>query len=276
MNSSPNLILTLTGPSTAGKTVLSELLEREGFAALVSTTTRPIRKGEVNGVHYHFLSRDDFYKKLENGEFIEYVEYDNNAYGICSEEAKKAFENGKPAILVAEPHGSEQIHSYCQKHGWTSVRVFVNNPVPVLLERLLRRFAFDAGATENTNAELRDHLSPAIDQARQQIISDLENEHDDLAATMSHHLRDFAHAIEVSVPGERLEALLSTHGRRISKILGQEQEEWVKPAYANDSTYDLVIDTFNTSNTQEVVQRVLDLAQPALLREAPRHRTPRA
>lgn len=278
MNPSPNLILTLTGPSTAGKTVLSTLLEERGFAALVSTTTRPIRKGETDGVHYHFLTHKDFYQKLSDGDFIEFVEYDNNAYGICSEEAKKAFENGKPAILVAEPHGSEQIHNYCQQHGWTSVRVFVNNPIPVLLSRLLRRFAFDADATKNMDADVSDELTPAIETIRETILGDLgANRDETVADIMTRHLHTFSRMIPVGVSSEKLAELTQTHGRRISKIIDQEQEEWVKPAYAANSPYDLVIDTFNAGNTDEMVQRVLDLAETAMApKEQARPKSPRA
>lgn len=278
MNHSSNLILTLTGPSTAGKTVLSTMLEDRGFAALVSTTTRPIRKGEVDGVHYHFLSKKDFYDKLDAGDFIEFVEYDNNAYGICSDEAKKAFGNGKPAILVAEPHGSEQIHNYCQQHGWTSIRVFVNNPIPVLLSRLLRRFAFDADATKNTDADTIDELTPAINEIREKIMGDLDGGRDEpMSKIMERHLQAFSQMIPVGVPREKLDTLTETHGRRISKILDQEQEEWVKPAYSQENLYDLVIDTFNSENTEEVVQQVLDLAEAAMSpKEAARPKSPRA
>ena len=277
MKPSAKLILTLTGPSTAGKTVLSELLEKRGFAALVSTTTRPIRKGEEDGVHYHFLSRKQFYDKLSNGEFIEYVEYDNNAYGICSAEAQKAFDNGKPAILVAEPHGSEQIHTFCQNHGWSSIRVFVNNPIPVLLNRLLRRFAFDADVTNDASSSKEDALSEKINPICAEIMKDMEGKSkEDLEEITVRHLRSFAKHIEVDLPEEKLEKLLTTHGRRISKILSQEQEEWVKPAYADGSLYDLVIDSFNDDNTEEVVQRILSLVEEPGIQENPRPRGPRA
>jgi guanylate kinase len=277
MKPSANLILTLTGPSTAGKTVLSELLEDRGFAALVSTTTRPIRKGEEDGVHYHFLNRKEFYDKLAKGEFIEYVEYDNNAYGICSAEAQKAFDNGKPAILVAEPHGSEQIHTFCQNHGWSSIRVFVNNPIPVLLDRLLRRFAFDADVTTDSSSVKDDALSGKIDLVRTAIMGDMEGRGtDDLAEITIGHLRSFARDIGVDLPSEKLEKLLNTHGRRIGKILSQEQEEWVKPAYADGSLYDLVIDEFNEKNTEDVVQRILLLVNEPRIQESPRRSGPRA
>lgn len=266
-----NLILTLTGPSTAGKTVLSGLLEEQGFAPLVSTTTREKRKGEVNGVHYHFMEPKDFYAKLKNQEFIEYVEYHGNAYGICSSEARKAFENGKPAILVAEPHGSEQIHTYCQRHGWTSIRVFVNNPIPVLLDRLVKRFADDADAP----AGALEQYPQAVQRTCQRITESLENGDGEkgLAEAAIKHLRQFALDINLDTPADKLEKLLAAHGGRISKILGQEQEEWVKPAYANAGLYDLVIDEFNESNTRQVVEQVLELTRSAAPTESPRSRS---
>jgi guanylate kinase len=137
------LILTITGPSTSGKSELSKDLEQAGFVPLVSTTTRAPRVGEEDGVSYHFISREEFKKRLEDGLFIEDVSYDGNSYGVSVEEAQRAFSQGKPAVLVAEPHGVHQITEYAEKRGWNMIRVFLNNPVPVLTKRLLERFAID-------------------------------------------------------------------------------------------------------------------------------------
>lgn len=206
------IIVTITGPSSAGKTVLSKELEEHGFEALVSTTTRAPRAGEVDGKDYHFVSKDKFLSMLNNGGLIENVEYDSNYYGVQASVAEKAFSLGKPAVLVAEPHGCQQIHDLCSERGWTVLRVFVNNPFPVLIDRMLKRFFEDVRDLDPQNPE----------QAK------------------------------------AFQAKVDAHGRRIDKILGQEQEEWVKPAYNGSVAYDLIIDEFN-ENKAEVVERVKDL-----------------
>ena len=77
MPSKPNTIIIIAGPSLTGKSKLSSLLIEQGFAQLISTTTRQQREGEKNGVHYHFLTKEAFRKKLATKGFIEHVEVDS-------------------------------------------------------------------------------------------------------------------------------------------------------------------------------------------------------
>ena len=76
-------ILVITGPSGVGKgTLIKGLLERQqGLELAVSATTRRPREGEVNGVDYHFLSEEDFDRRVAAGEFVEHAEYAGNRYG---------------------------------------------------------------------------------------------------------------------------------------------------------------------------------------------------
>jgi len=146
-----NLIVSITGPSSSGKTVLSNILQKNGMVPLISTTTRPPRVNEKNGVDYHFISEKEFLEKLDKGEFIEHVTYDNQRYGICVDEAKRAFSKGKPAVLVAEPEGVQQIYEFAKKRGWDTLKVFVYNPLNVLMERMLDRFHNDTKGIDETD-----------------------------------------------------------------------------------------------------------------------------
>ena len=143
MNLQNPVIVTLTGPSGAGKTFLAGMLAQQGFEPLVSTTTRAKRREETNGRDYHFVSKKQFDELDKQGKLIEHVTYGENSYGISAEEAQRAFNMGKPAVLVAEPHGVEQIHEYCTQRGWKVVRAFVNNPSEILMSRLMQRFMRD-------------------------------------------------------------------------------------------------------------------------------------
>lgn len=79
---SNNLLIVLSGPSGVGKgTVVSRLLQKEGYALSVSCTTRPPREGEVDGKSYFFISKEEFLKSVEEGGFLEYSNHFENYYG---------------------------------------------------------------------------------------------------------------------------------------------------------------------------------------------------
>ena len=104
------LLLIVSGPAGSGKgTVNARLLEREDFVYSVSATTRSPRPGEVNGVNYHFISREDFLARLESGDMLEYTEYCGNFYGTPRREAIAVLESGKNLILEIEVDGARQV-----------------------------------------------------------------------------------------------------------------------------------------------------------------------
>ena len=104
------LLLIVSGPAGSGKgTVNARLLEREDFVYSVSATTRSPRPGEVNGVNYHFISREDFLQRIESGDMLEYTEYCGNFYGTPRREAIAVLESGKNLILEIEVDGARQV-----------------------------------------------------------------------------------------------------------------------------------------------------------------------
>lgn len=170
------IIVTITGPSSSGKTVLSRELSQNGFEPLISTTTRTPRKGEQDGRDYYFITPERFLEKLANNELIENVEYDGNYYGVTAKEAMRSFEAGKPAVLVAEPNGCQQIHQLCEERGWDVLRVFVNNPIPVLVDRMLRRFHEDTKALDLSTDEGAAELSSKVKAHGNRILKILDQE----------------------------------------------------------------------------------------------------
>ena len=104
------LLLIISGPAGSGKgTVNSLLLERDDFVYSVSATTRSPRPGEVNGVNYHFISREDFQARIASGDMLEYTEYCGNFYGTPKREALEILESGKNVILEIEVDGARQV-----------------------------------------------------------------------------------------------------------------------------------------------------------------------
>lgn len=137
------VIVAIAGPSGAGKTVLSGMLKDEGYAEIVSVTTRAPRKGEQNGVHYTFVNEEEFKELQKNNGLIESVNMNGNYYGVPAAEAIRVSQEGRPIVVVAEPHGISQINKYCEENGWKCYRVFVNAPMDLLMERLEERLKND-------------------------------------------------------------------------------------------------------------------------------------
>lgn len=106
-NGGKGLLIVVSGPAGSGKgTVLRELLREEGYRFSVSATTRAPRPGEVDGVNYHFLTREDFLSRMAAGEMLEYTEYCGNYYGTPKKEAEEVLASGKNLLLEIEVEGA--------------------------------------------------------------------------------------------------------------------------------------------------------------------------
>jgi guanylate kinase len=146
----------VTGPSGAGKGTLIQLVlpRFPDLAVAVSATTRPQRPGEEDGVHYHFLSREDFQAKVDAGEFLEYVDYVGNRYGTLRSEIDRLRAAGKAPLLELETEGALRV----KRREELSVTIFVTAPVEELERRLRQR------ATESSGA-----IDERIETAKQQL-----------------------------------------------------------------------------------------------------------
>ena len=128
-------LMVLGTASGVGKsTVLAALLEsRENVYFSVSATTREARPGEVDGVHYHFLSREQFQQWIAEDAFLEHAEFVGNYYGTPKKYVDAAMEQGRDVLLDIEIQGAEQVH--CQRP--EVVRIYVAPPSWAELERRL-------------------------------------------------------------------------------------------------------------------------------------------
>ena len=104
------LMLVVSGPAGSGKgTVNAILLERDDFAFSVSATTRAPRPGEIDGVNYHYITRESFLQRIESGDMLEYTEYCGNFYGTPLKEARDVLDSGKNLILEIEVEGAQNV-----------------------------------------------------------------------------------------------------------------------------------------------------------------------
>jgi guanylate kinase len=104
-------IVIVSGPSGVGKgTVLKYVFEKDpNIVYSVSSTTRKPRVGEVDGVHYNFISVEQFEKNIKDGKMLEYAKYCDNYYGTSLDYVESMTEQGKDVILEIEVQGALQI-----------------------------------------------------------------------------------------------------------------------------------------------------------------------
>ncbi len=130
---SKGTLFIVSGPSGCGKgTVLAEILKQDNVYYSVSATTRAPRPGEINGVNYHFLSKDEFEKLIENGGMLEYANYCGNYYGTPKKPVEDMLAEGKNVILEIEVQGALKVMEKCPE----AVSVFI---LPPSLKELRRR-----------------------------------------------------------------------------------------------------------------------------------------
>lgn len=105
------ILLVISGPSGSGKGVLVQkiLSLRTDIGLSVSATTRAPRTGEVNGVSYHFMTKENFRERLDAGDFLEYNEYAGNYYGTPKSEVVSRIAGGTSMILEIDVHGAMNI-----------------------------------------------------------------------------------------------------------------------------------------------------------------------
>lgn len=107
---SRGLLIVVSGPAGSGKgTVNSQLIATGDFVFSVSATTRAPRPGEVNGVNYHFVSKEEFQRRIDEDGFLEYTTYCGNYYGTPLKEALAVLESGKNLILEIECDGAKNV-----------------------------------------------------------------------------------------------------------------------------------------------------------------------
>jgi len=136
MSSIHGAVLVLSGPSGAGKSSLvNKIIDDLGECYFsISSTTRPIREGEEDGVHYHFVDEEVFEKGIEEGEFLEYAVVHGNYYGTSLKPVNEALEAGKLVIFDIDVQG---FHLAKERMGDLITSVFILPPSLSALEKRL-------------------------------------------------------------------------------------------------------------------------------------------
>ena len=149
-----NHLFVISAPSGAGKTTLCRIV-LETFADIrysISYTTRACRKGEKDGVDYHFVTKDDFEKGIANSKWAEWAQVHGNYYGTCADLLDRGLAEGRDILLDIDVQGTRQI----LKHYPDSVTIFIMPPsLGILRQRLESRGpdGTEVIAVRLTNAE---------------------------------------------------------------------------------------------------------------------------
>ncbi|MCI7767549.1 MAG: guanylate kinase [Oscillospiraceae bacterium] len=153
---SKGLLIVVSAPSGCGKgTVLAEVLKRDNFYYSVSATTRPPRPEDVDGVTYHFLTREKFEELIASGGVLEYAEYCGNYYGTPKKAVEDKLSEGKDVILEIEVQGAMKIKELCPE----AVFIFILPPsLETLRERLEKRGTETAEVINKRVAEAKGEI----------------------------------------------------------------------------------------------------------------------
>lgn len=143
MNLSSGAILVLSGPSGAGKSsLISKIIDHIGPTYFsISTTTRPIRAGETDGVHYHFVTEEEFKHEIDQEMFLEYAVVHGNYYGTSLGPVKQALKEGKLVIFDIDVQGHDAVQNRLAD---ITTSVFITTPTLAELKKRLHNRLTDS------------------------------------------------------------------------------------------------------------------------------------
>lgn len=146
-------LFVLTGPSGVGKGTVRREMEKEqlNLFTSISATTRAPREGEQDGVHYYFLTHEQFEQKIREDAFLEYAQFADNSYGTLREPVERHLNNGENVLLEIEVQGALQVRQRCPE----AVMTFI---LPPSMEELRSRLT---GRGTETPEKIEKRLSQA-------------------------------------------------------------------------------------------------------------------
>ena len=219
------ILFIISAPSGSGKSTLVNELRKyvEGLEFSVSYTTRAPRGSEENGREYHFTSRPEFERMIEDDAFLEWADVFGNYYGTARSALSLAAEHGRDLLLDIDVQGAMQVLDRMPE----AVSIFIMPPSPDVLERRLRnRSAAEHMTDESVIArrlqQARGELA-YVERYRYAIVNDvLETAVDELRAIVLHERGENGSSLAGLAEGCRTDELATHHLRqRLRSVLGK-------------------------------------------------------
>lgn len=137
-------LIVVSGPSGSGKTSLARALEQKiaNIYFSISSTTRKMRDGEKDGIDYFFLSKEEFLRQIENGDFLEWAEVHGNFYGTSFVPIEKALGEGKTIVLDIDVQGHRSVR---ERYGESATSIFITTKNLAVLKDRLKNRGTDSG-----------------------------------------------------------------------------------------------------------------------------------
>jgi len=200
MNNRSGAVLVLSGPSGAGKTSLIKKIADDigDFYFSISTTTRPIRDGEIDGVHYHFVNEEEFKKDIEENNFLEYAVVHGNHYGTSLKPVREALNAGKLVLFDIDVQGNTAVNS---RLGDITTSVFITPPTLSELKKRLKERSTDSDEIMRGRLKMAKREIQRISEYDYMII----NDDIDVAAKT---LKLIAKAARMKIPSEEINSFI--------------------------------------------------------------------
>lgn len=235
------ILFIISAPSGSGKSTLVNEVRSQlsGIEFSVSYTTRPPRGSEQDGREYHFISREEFEKRIAEGDFLEYAEVFGNYYGTSRQSLEQARNEGHDLILDIDVKGAAQVRERMPE----AVSIFVMPPNPKVLRTRLRNRSRAEGHINEAELYIRlgqasmeienytqygyilvnDVLDRAVAQLEAIVQAERFYRNDEPIAFRSRRVLEVAAACLLSNSGDRLRPVLETFG--LLSPNGQQQEQ---------------------------------------------------
>ncbi len=175
-NASQSRLVVLSAPSGGGKTTITKILAERNpnYKISISATTRPRRSFEKDGVDYDFLSEEQFFEKVRNGEFLEHEEVHGNRYGTLKARIESLLDDGYTVLFDIDVYGALNI----KKQYPDAVLIFIRPPsMDELKDRLKKR-------KTDTSAEIEKRLSRLPEEYAKSVFFDYDVVNNDLEQTV--------------------------------------------------------------------------------------------
>lgn len=194
------VVLVLSGPSGAGKSSLIKKIENDigDYYFSISTTTRAMREGEVEGVDYHFVAKEDFIKDIEDDNFLEYATVHGNYYGTSLRPVRKALSKGKLVIFDIDVQGNMAVKN---RLGDITTSVFITPPSLSELDSRLKNRSTDSDEVIRGRLKMAKREIQRISEYDYLVV----NDDLDVAAEV---LRQIAITARLKIPHDKINAFV--------------------------------------------------------------------